>query len=206
MFFSFDGLDGTGKSTQLNRFVQWLGDRGHDVVPCRDPGSTPLGEQIRSLLLTHDPEMGIDATSEMFLYMAARAQLVDDVIAPALDEGKTIVSDRFLLANVVYQGYAAGMDVDALWRIGAIATRGRMPHLTFVLDLPVAEADRRVAGDPDRMERRSVAYRERLRNGFLHEARRCPDTIVVIDAARSVEAVHAAVVDAARRLLDAAEP
>ncbi len=203
MFFAFDGLDGTGKSTQLERFAQWLRDRGHDVVPCRDPGSTPLGERIRSLLLTDDPEMRIDATSEMFLYMAARAQLVDDVIAPALDAGRTVVSDRFLLANVVYQGYAGGLDADALWRVGAVATRGRMPHLTFVLDLPVAEADRRIAGDPDRMERRSVEYRQRLRNGFLREARRCPDTIVVIDAARPVEVVHAAVVDAALQLLDA---
>ena len=109
MFFSFDGLDGVGKTTQMDLFVEWLRAAGHDVVRCRDPGSTPLGEAIREILLGH--EFAISRASEMLLFMAARAQLVEEVIRPALDAGKTVVSDRFLLANVVYQGHAGGLDV-----------------------------------------------------------------------------------------------
>ena len=108
MFFSIDGGDGTGKSTQIERFCAWLESLGREVVTCRDPGSTPLGEAVRELLLNrHD--LSIHRRSEMLLYMAARAQLVEEVIRPALDEGKTVVSDRYLLANVVYQGHAGGL-------------------------------------------------------------------------------------------------
>ena len=108
MFFSFDGLDGVGKSTQMRLFCQWLEEQGRNVVVCRDPGSTPLGERVRALLLDSDDATPIGLRSEMLLYMAARAQLVDDIIRPALATGKDVVSDRFLLANIVYQGYAGG--------------------------------------------------------------------------------------------------
>src|SRR5258708_5597376 len=108
-FFSFDGVDGVGKSTQIDLFSQWLRQLGHDVVTCRDPGGTELGEAVRELLLQrHD--LNIGRMAEMLLYMASRAQLVEQVIQPALAAGKTVVSDRFLLANVVYQGHAGGLD------------------------------------------------------------------------------------------------
>src|SRR5262245_46414963 len=110
MFFSFDGIDGAGKSTQVRLFVEALRARGHEVVECRDPGSTPLGERVRELLLKSGADTPIDPRSEMLLYMAARAQLVDEVIRPALKAGKVVVSDRFLLANVAYQGHAGGLD------------------------------------------------------------------------------------------------
>src|SRR5262245_29446614 len=99
MFFSFDGIDGVGKTTQMQLFCQWLAERGEEVVSCRDPGSTPLGERVREILLASGEETPISPRSEMLLYMAARAQLVDQVIHPALQAGKTVVSDRFLLAN-----------------------------------------------------------------------------------------------------------
>src|SRR5437868_6589400 len=121
MFFSFDGIDGVGKSTQLELFVQWLRESGRDVVSCRDPGSTELGEAIRKILLA-DFETPIARRSEMLLYMAARAQLVEQVIRPALARGQVVVCDRFLLANVVYQGYAGGLDVETLWNVGRVAT------------------------------------------------------------------------------------
>ena len=133
MFFSIDGGDGTGKSTQIALFCEWLSERGHDVVTCRDPGSTPLGEAIRNLLLDRD-DLPIDRRSEMLLYMAARAQMTEEVIRPALEQGKTVVSDRYLLANVVYQGHAGGLDVDTLWQVGRIATGGLTVDLAIVLD------------------------------------------------------------------------
>ena len=166
MFFAFDGLDGVGKTTQLDLFCQWLSDEGHDVVRCIDPGSTPLGEKIRSVLLERHG-MRIDPMAEMLLFMAARAELVSEIIAPALEAGRTIVSDRFLLANVVYQGYARGLDVMTIWEIGRIATGGISPDLTLVLDMPIEATSDRLARPLDRMETgQDATFRARLRSGF----------------------------------------
>src|SRR5687767_13931168 len=108
MFFSFDGVDGAGKSTQINLFCEGLRQQGREVVACRDPGGTALGERLRAILLDHHA-VPIHRRSEMLLYMASRAQLVEEVIRPALEAGKVVVSDRYLLANVVYQGHVGGM-------------------------------------------------------------------------------------------------
>jgi dTMP kinase len=201
MFFSIDGIDGAGKSTQMELFVAWLRARGHDVLTCRDPGSTPLGEQLREILL-HKSETAIGRRSEMLLYMAARAQLVDQVIRPALAAGQTVVSDRFLLANVVYQGHAGGLDVATLWRVGEVAVAGVQPTLTLLLDLSVQEAVRRRNREPDRIESQGLEYMQRVRQGFLTEAARRTD-VAVIDAAQDVAAVQADLRAAAERVLTA---
>jgi len=189
MFFSIDGGDGTGKSTQIDRFCRWLESQGHDVVTCRDPGTTLLGEAIRDLLLNrHD--LSIHRRSEMFLYMAARAQLVEEVIRPALDSGKTVVSDRYLLANVVYQGHAGGLDVDTLWQVGYTATDHLAPDLTIVLDLPSEAAAARLSGELDRMEKQGPEFHSRVRRGFLEEAERQAH-IAVVDASQDIDEVAA---------------
>ncbi len=139
--------------------------------------------------------------AEMFLYMASRAELVDRVIAPALAQQQTVVSDRFLLSNVVYQGHAGGLDVETLWRIGSVATNGLQPNLTFVLDMPVEQADQRLHRELDRMESQGADFRQRLRAGFLQEARQDADRIAVIDASGSIEAVQAAIRQAAERVI-----
>lgn len=189
MFFSFDGLDGTGKTTQSELFRRWLREEGHDVLTCRDPGSTALGESIREILLS-GRIAPIARRSEMLLYMAARAQLVEEVIRPALAAGKTVVSDRFLLANVVYQGHAGGLDVDEIRRIGRVVTAGIEPELTFVLDLDPGQAAGRIVGEPDRMESQGDDFRARLRAGFLHEAARAPRRIIVFDASQPIDTVQ----------------
>lgn len=190
MFFSFDGIDGVGKSTQIKLFCQWLRERGEDVVECRDPGSTAVGEAVRDILLQrHDLALG--RMAEMLLYMAARAQLVEQVIQPALAAGKTVVSDRFLLSNVVYQGHAGGLDASELWKLGQFITRGIEPDLTFLLDMPPEAAANRIQRELDRMERRGDDFRQQLRVGFLAEAKRRPDRIAVIDASRSIDEVQA---------------
>ncbi|MEM6799211.1 MAG: dTMP kinase, partial [Planctomycetota bacterium] len=135
MFISFDGVDGVGKSTQLTELADWLRELGHDVVTCRDPGSTPLGERVRDILLASGEETPIGGRAEMLLYMAARAQLVEQVIRPAIDAKKVVVSDRFLLSNVVYQGHAGGLPVDQLWEVGRVATGGVEPDCTLLLDM-----------------------------------------------------------------------
>jgi len=197
MFFSFDGLDGVGKTTQIQLFVEWLRTAGHDVVTCQDPGSTPLGEALRGILLGHS--YPIAGASEMLLFMAARAQLVEEVIRPALARGQTVVSDRYLLANLVYQGHAGGLDIEAVRRVGEVATAGIMPDAVFLLDLPPQQAAQRMTRDLDRMESRGDAYQARLREGFLTEAARDPRRIVVIDASRPIDDVQAAIREAAMR-------
>jgi dTMP kinase len=191
LFFSFDGIDGVGKSTQVRLFEEALRSRGFDVVVCRDPGSTPLGERIRELLLSIDAATPINRRSEMLLYMAARAQLVDQIIRPALDAGRVVVADRYLLANVVYQGHAGGLDPQQIWDVGKIATGGPMPDCVFVLDVSIKSANERLNRSLDRMESQGDEYRERVRKGFLDEAARATERIQVIDAGQSIEAVQA---------------
>jgi dTMP kinase len=200
-FFSFDGIDGVGKSTQLKLFCQWLEELGHRPVVCRDPGTTPLGERIREILLNSDESTPIGPRAEMLLYMAARAQMVYEIIRPAVEAGRVVVSDRFLLANIVYQGYAGGLDVQALREVGAIAVDGVQPDCTFLLDMDPAAALRRVDRTLDRVERRGDDYRERLRQGFLQEAANMGPTVHLVDANRSVEAVQAEIRAAAAAIL-----
>ncbi len=190
MFFSFDGIDGAGKSTQVSLLAGSLHDRGYEVVVCRDPGSTTLGERIRTLLLTSGKETPIDRRSEMFLYMAARAQLVAEVIRPALEARKVVVADRYLLANVVYQGHAGGLEPAEIWQVGRIATQGLLPNCVFLLDMVPDSAGLRLNRPLDRMESQGDEYRERLRAGFLAEAGNCPQ-IHVIAADRPISEVQA---------------
>ncbi len=201
MFFSIDGGDGTGKSTQISLFSQWLTERGHKVLTCRDPGSTRLGEAIRKLVLDRE-DLSIERRSEMLLYMAARAQMTEEVIRPALGDGKIVVSDRYLLANVVYQGHAGGLDVETLWRVGLVATGGLTVDLTIVLDMPAEAAAARLDRKLDRMELQGDAFHASVREGFLAEAARRPDEIVVVNAARPIEEVQEDIRAAATKKLD----
>ena len=187
-FISLDGPDGGGKTTQVARLVAWLRSRGLAVVSCRDPGDTTLGERLRSILLDRS-NLAIGLRSEMLLFMASRAQLVEEVIRPALEAGSVVVSDRYLLANVAYQGYAGGLPVDTIWEVGRAATGGLMPDLTLVLDVPTEIARSRVGKARDRMEDRSVDYHARVRDGFLTAGRTYPTPIQIIDASADPEAV-----------------
>lgn len=200
MFFSFDGVDGGGKSTQIAWFCQWLEERGHSVEVCRDPGGTPLGDEVRRILLDRHDLM-IDRRAEMFLYMASRVQLVEQVIRPALAAGKTVVSDRYLLANVAYQGHAGGLGADLVWQVGRIAVGELQPDLVFLLDLPAEVAAARIGRQLDRMEAQGLDFLSRVRDGFRAEWRKDPRRIALIDATGDPETVQAAVRTAAREVL-----
>jgi dTMP kinase len=189
LFLSLDGIDGTGKSTQCRLLVEFLRGQGHDVVACVDPGGTPLGQELRQIVLSDRHHL--TAECEALLFMASRAQLVADVIRPALAAGQVVVSDRYLLANVVYQGYGGQLDVDLLWQAGKLSTGGLLPDRTFVLDLPIELAETRRDRPPDRMERRPRDFHERVRQGFLTEARRWPERISVIDVRPGIDEVQA---------------
>jgi dTMP kinase len=190
MFFSLDGVDGAGKSTQIARFREWLEARGRTVVTCRDPGSTALGEKIREILLDR-ADLTIDRRSEMLLFMAARAQLVEEVIRPALAAGQVVISDRYLLANIVYQAHAGGLEADLVRNVGEAAIAGIRPSVTFLLDIDPELAAQRIGRAPDRMEAYGLDYLRRVREGFLREARERPKEIFTIDANRDPDAIQA---------------
>jgi dTMP kinase len=176
-----EGIDGAGKSSQVEPLVAWLRGCGRTVTTCRDPGATAVGDSIRSILLDRD-DLHLAPTAEMLLYMAARAQLVSEVIRPSLNRGEWVVSDRYLLANVVYQGHAGGLDPDTIRQVGAVATGGLEPDLVLLLDVDLDTAARRLARPLDKLENRGDEYRGRLRAGYLAESARRPDRIAVVDA------------------------
>ena len=187
-FIVLEGPDGGGKTTQAARLAAWLGGLGLEVVACREPGGTALGDHLRSLVKDRS-DLQIGMLAEMFLFMASRAQLLAEVVRPALDRGAVVVADRYLLSNVVYQGIAGGLGADALWNVGRVATGGVMPDLTLLLDVPVAVALDRVGPGRDRIEDRGVAYRQEVRDGYLRAVADYPSPIVVVEAARPLDAV-----------------
>ncbi len=197
MFITLDGIDGGGKSTQVVRLAEHLRRAGHTVVTVRDPGGTPIGEAIRSLLL--DSQLTMNRRSEAMLFMAARGELVDRVIRPALDQGSVVISDRFLLANVVYQsiGDTASESLSEkrpdpfeLWQLGRWACGGLVPDLTLLLDLPAEAAMQRIDRPADRMEARGLTYLNAVRRAFLDQLPESSSQTAVIDATQSPDAVH----------------
>lgn len=187
-FIALDGIDGSGKSSQIGPLVDWLRGKGRTVTACRDPGSTPVGDAVRAILLDrHD--LHLAPTAEMFLYMAARAQLVSEAITPALARGEWIVSDRYLLANIVYQGHAGGLDPETIREIGGVATGGVSPDLVLLLDVDLETSAARLDRPLDKLENRGDGYRHKLRTGYLAEAARDPSRIRVIDASGTVAEV-----------------
>jgi dTMP kinase len=195
LFFVFEGIDGSGKSTQARLFVDFLRrERGLDPLAVREPGGTPLGERLRHLIL--DPNLGEMAPeTELFLFMAARSHLVRSVVVPALQAGRTVVSDRFLWSSVVYQGVAMEGGFDEVLRLGELAVAGLRPTRPFVIDTDPEVAFARVS-ERNRMEHRGIEYQKKVREGFLALARRFPRTSSVIDGRGAPEEVLARVLAA----------
>ena len=187
MFITFEGGDGSGKSTQIQSVRDWFESRGHEVIVTREPGGTELGTEIRRLV-QNGPE-DVDARTEALLYAADRAYHVATVIAPALERGAVVLGDRYIDSSLAYQGAARSLGVDEIASLSAWATRGRYPSLTFLLDLPPEVGARRRTDAPDRMERESMDFHERVRHEYLRLADAEPDRIVVIDAVGTVDEV-----------------
>lgn len=201
MFFSFDGIDGAGKSTQMDLFCKWLQDEnGLDVVRCREPGGTDLGEKVRDILLNQtDVRLNIEA--EMFLFMASRSQLVREIIRPALSDGKIVVCDRFLLASVVYQGHAGGIDPELIKEIGKVAVGESVPDLTFVFHLDPQIAATRIGDQTDRIESRSKDFLSKVDAGFRMEAELSDSRMELIDGAQSIDEIQEQIVELAKTLI-----
>ena len=196
-FITFEGIEGSGKSTQISRLLSYLTEQRLKVTLTREPGGTPIGDQLRKVLL--DPANRLlDPTAELLLYAAGRAQHLREVIQPALAEGRIVLCDRFSDATIAYQGYGRGLPVQVIRELDRIVTSGLRPKLTVLLDLP-AEAglgrargrntDQGLHGEA-RFENEGLAFHNRVRNGYLQLAREEPDRIRIVDASRNPDEIQ----------------
>jgi dTMP kinase len=199
LFITFEGPEGSGKSTQIRLLAAYLRRQGQDVVFTREPGGTGIGDQVRDVL--HDlGNIEMDPHAEVLLYSASRAQLVAQIVKPALDRGRTVLCDRYADSTYAYQGYGHGLNLTTLRHITEFATRGLKPDLTVYLDLPVAQGLRRKQqasqsgrGEWNRMDQLALDFHQRAREGYMALIEAEPGRWLVIDATLAVEATHAAI-------------
>ena len=186
LFITFEGPEGSGKSTHSRLLCDFLRKKGYKVLYTREPGGTYISEKIRKILL--DPRnKDMNVVCEMLLYMAARAQIVKEVIAPALKKGKIVVCDRFLDATTVYQAYAGGLDVKVIRDIGDLVTERRLPDITFLLDIDAEKGLRRAGKTKDRIERKSLIFHRAVRKGYLNIAKKEPGRVKVMQAIGDIQ-------------------
>lgn len=196
MFVSFEGLDGSGKSTQVERLRAAFAADGREVVTAREPGGTALGEQIRELVL-HGDEM--TPWTEALLYAAARAELVAEVIAPALERGADVVVDRYLDSSVAYQGVGRALGLDEVLQLNLLAVGGLVPDRTFVLAVDPGTSLARVGGQPDRIERAAATFHEQVAAGYEQLAALFPERVVVLDGTLDADTLAERIQDELRR-------
>ena len=175
----FEGLDGSGTTTQSGLLADYLKDRGHSVLEVEEPGGTELGRAVRDLLL-EDHGMDIKPLSELFLYEVSRSQLVREKIIPELEKGTVVISDRFAVSSVAYQGYGRGIPTEVVKKLNGIALDGVSPDATIFLDIDLEERDRRSLGQkPDRIEKEAREFYGKVREGYLTELRALEDAIII---------------------------
>lgn len=188
LFITFEGIDGCGKTTQLENVKKLLEDNGIECVTTREPGALKLGSQIREILLHYDGKVADNC--EMFLFLADRSQHVETFIKPMLEEGKVVLCDRHTDSTIAYQGYGRGGDVERLTELNKIATNGLVPDLTLLFDVSVETGHQRAGKDLDRLELAGKDFFERTRQGYLALAKQFPERIKVINSEKSKESVY----------------
>ena len=195
VFISFEGIEGTGKSTQAKLLAEYLREKGYSVIQTMEPGGTKISLKIRELLLSLDSR-GMDCVTELLLYNAARVQHMKEVIEPALERGDIVITDRFSDSTVAYQGYARGIDLQLIDSLDMIATRRLRPDITILLDIDVRTglARNTALNKSDRLELEDISFHEKVRKGFIQIATGEPGRIKVVDCSESLEGVHQRVV------------
>ena len=187
LFITFEGADGCGKTTQMKLLAEYLRNKNLDVVLTREPGAKGLGEKVREILLNYDGE--VSDRCESFLFLADRAQNIDIIVNPAVEQGKIVLCDRHIDSTVAYQGYGRGLDIERINMLNNLATNGKKPDLTFVFDVDIETSMHRVGGNKDRMESSGDDFFNRVRNGYLKIAQNEPDRVKIIDATQNIEKV-----------------
>lgn len=199
-----EGPDGSGKSTQIALLKEYLENEGYDVLITREPGGNRISEAIREIILNKEYEE-MSPVTEMMLYASARAQLIAQVIGPAIDEGKAVISDRFIDSSLVYQGMARGLGVETVYNVNQVAIGEYMPDVTFMLDLPaeVGIARKKDQKELDRMEMQSIEFHKRVAEGYRKLAESFPDRIKTIDATLPIDEICGMIRSRVKALLDA---
>ena len=188
LFITFEGADGCGKTTQLKLLAEYLTNKGLEVVITREPGAKGLGEKVREILLNYDGE--VSDRCESFLFLADRAQHIDMIINPAIEQGKIVLCDRHTDSSVAYQGYGRGLSIDRISMLNNLAVNGRYPDMTLIFDIDVETSMTRVGEQKDRMESAGMEFFNRVRNGYLEIAKQEPDRVKVLDAKKSINEIH----------------
>ena len=186
-FITFEGADGCGKTTQSELAKEYLEQKGYDVIWTREPGSRGLGQKIRELLLHYDGE--VSSSCEAFLFLADRAQHIEQLIKPAIGQGKIVICDRHTDSTIAYQGYGRGKDIGQLNYLNNLATGSVKPDITFVYDVSTEIAQQRVGTEKDRMESAGIDFHKKVRNGYLEIAKQEPKRVKVVNADNSIEKV-----------------
>ena len=199
LFITVEGADGCGKTTQLNLLKEYLEQKGYDVVLTREPGAKGLGVKIREILLNYNGE--VSNRCESFLFLADRAQNIDVIVNPAIEEGKIVLCDRHTDSSVAYQGYGRGLDIEQIKTLNNLATGGKTPDLTLVFDVDIETSMKRVGNEKDRMESAGTEFFNRVRNGYLEIAKQEPGRIKVIDSTKSIEDVQTQVLNVIEQIL-----
>jgi dTMP kinase len=200
LFVAFEGVEGSGKGTQIRLAVEWLQSQGIEVLVTREPGGTPVGEELRRMLLAHDTGH-IEPKTEALLFAAARAQHVSSVIRPALAEGRVVICDRYIDSSVAYQGWARGLGEQDVLTLNVWATQGLFPDLVLLLHLEPEAGLLRSLEEPDRIEMEGQDFHAKVSDAYLRIAEEHPERFVVLDADQTPEKVHEQVVEALGRVL-----
>ena len=188
LFITFEGTDGCGKTTQIEMLKDYFEKQGRTVLLTREPGAKGLGTKLREILLNYDGE--VSPVCESFLFLADRAQHVDTIIKPTVARGEIVLCDRHTDSTVAYQGYGRELDIEQIKMLNNIATSGLKPDLTFIFDIDIDTAQKRVGKNKDRMESAGIEFFKRVRNGYLEIAKQEPERVKVLDGSKSIETIH----------------
>lgn len=199
LFITFEGIDGCGKSTQLNLLAKYLKEKGIEVLITREPGAVGLGEKLREILLNYDGD--VSSNCEAFLFLADRAQHIDTIVKPAIEAGKIVLCDRHTDSTIAYQGYGRGVDLEQIKMLNKIATSGLVPDLTLVFDIDMETSQQRVGKNKDRMESAGLEFHKKVRSGYLEIAKQEPDRVKVISGMDTIENIFEGVKETVKMYL-----
>lgn len=199
LFITFEGIDGCGKTTQINLLKNYLENNGYKVILTREPGAKGLGEKLREILLNYDGE--VSSNCESFLFLADRAQHIDTIIKPAIQNGVVVLCDRHTDSTVAYQGYGRSLDLDQIKQLNNIATSGIKPDITFILDIDIETSLIRIGKGRDRMENSGREFFERVRNGYIEISKQEPERVKLLNGKDTIDNLNKQIIDSVQKIL-----